>query len=114
MKPIAARRKSSRLPSACGADWSPDQGGLVGIGSPGWRTLIASRPARFPILRCATFFAASGERVKRITAAFDWAGVVQAKNFRVDAWVTPPAYTARPPVILPVCPTIDLQPKPAC
>ena len=42
-----------------------------------------------------------GERVKRITAAFDWAGVVQAKNFRVDAWVTPPAYTGKPPVILP-------------
>src|SRR3954449_9278943 len=53
------------------------------------------------LLVCATFFAASGERVKRVTAAFDWAGVVQAKNFRVDAWVTPPAYTARPPVILP-------------
>jgi len=41
------------------------------------------------LLVCATFFAASGERVKRITAAFDWAGVVQARNFRVDAWVTP-------------------------
>jgi uncharacterized protein (TIGR02302 family) len=53
------------------------------------------------LLVCATFFAATGERMKRITAAFDWAGVVQAKNFRVDAWVTPPAYTARPPVILP-------------
>src|SRR5436305_3181093 len=53
------------------------------------------------LLLCATFFAASGERVKRITAAFDWAGVVQAKNFRVDAWVTPPAYTAKPPLILP-------------
>jgi uncharacterized protein (TIGR02302 family) len=53
------------------------------------------------LLVCATFFAASGERVKRITAAFDWAGVVQAKNFRVDAWVTPPAYTGKPPVILP-------------
>src|SRR3989440_646582 len=53
------------------------------------------------LLVCATFFAASGERVKRITAAFDWAGVVQAKNFRVDAWVTPPAYTGKPPLILP-------------
>jgi uncharacterized protein (TIGR02302 family) len=53
------------------------------------------------LLVAATFFAASGERVRRITAAFDWAGVVQAKNFRVDAWVTPPAYTAKPPVILP-------------
>ena len=39
--------------------------------------------------------------MKRITAAFDWAGVVQAKNFRVDAWVTPPAYTGKPPLILP-------------
>jgi len=53
------------------------------------------------LLVCATFFAASGERVKRITAAFDWAGVVQAKNFRVDAWVTPPTYTGKPPLILP-------------
>src|SRR5436305_6393630 len=53
------------------------------------------------LLVCATFFAASGERVKRITAAFDWAGVVQAKNYRVDAFVTPPAYTAKPPLILP-------------
>src|SRR2546421_2486309 len=53
------------------------------------------------LLVCATFFAASGERVKRISAAFDWAGVVQTKNFRVDAWVTPPAYTGKPPVILP-------------
>src|SRR5947207_2825402 len=53
------------------------------------------------LLVCATFFAASGERVKRVTMAFDWAGVVQAKNFRVDAWVTPPAYTGRAPIILP-------------
>jgi uncharacterized protein (TIGR02302 family) len=53
------------------------------------------------LLVCATFFAASGERVRRITAAFDWAGVVQAKNFRVDAWVTPPTYTGKPPLILP-------------
>jgi len=53
------------------------------------------------LLVCTTFFAASGERVRRITAAFDWAGVVQAKNFRVDAWVTPPTYTGKPPLILP-------------
>ena len=53
------------------------------------------------LLVAATFFAASGERIKRIAAAFDWAGVVQAKNFRVDAWVTPPTYTGKPPLILP-------------
>jgi uncharacterized protein (TIGR02302 family) len=53
------------------------------------------------ILVVATFFAASGERMKRITAAFDWQGVVAPANFRIDAWVTPPLYTGRPPVMLP-------------
>ncbi|MFL5067837.1 MAG: DUF4175 family protein, partial [Xanthobacteraceae bacterium] len=53
------------------------------------------------VLVVATFFAAGGERIKRITAAFDWMGVVPVANYRVDAWVTPPPYTAKPPVILP-------------
>ena len=52
------------------------------------------------ILAVATFFAAGGERIKRITAAFDWQGVVAPANFRIDAWVTPPVYTGRPPVML--------------
>lgn len=52
------------------------------------------------ILVVATFFGATGERFKRIAAAFDWQGVVAAANFRIDAWVTPPAYTGRPPVML--------------
>jgi uncharacterized protein (TIGR02302 family) len=49
----------------------------------------------------ATFFAAGGERWKRITMAFDWHGVVLPANFRVDAWVIPPVYTGKPPLILP-------------
>ena len=53
------------------------------------------------LLVVATFFAAGGERMKRITAAFDWQGVVAPANFRIDAWVTPPLYTGRPPVMLP-------------
>jgi len=48
----------------------------------------------------ATFVAAGGERWKRIAAAFDWQGVVLPANFRVDAWVTPPPYTGKPPIIL--------------
>jgi uncharacterized protein (TIGR02302 family) len=52
------------------------------------------------ILAVASFFAAGGERIKRITAAFDWQGVVAPANFRIDAWVTPPVYTGRPPVML--------------
>jgi uncharacterized protein (TIGR02302 family) len=53
------------------------------------------------MLVVASFFAADGERVKRITTAFDWHGVVAPANFRIDAWVTPPLYTGRPPVMLP-------------
>ena len=53
------------------------------------------------ILAVSTFFAAGSERYKRVAASFDWHGVVTPANFRVDAWVTPPAYTARPPQILP-------------
>jgi uncharacterized protein (TIGR02302 family) len=49
----------------------------------------------------ATFFVAQGERASRIAAAFDWRGVIAPKLYRVDAWVTPPAYTGRPPVLLP-------------
>ncbi|HEU4661450.1 MAG TPA: TIGR02302 family protein [Pseudolabrys sp.] len=52
------------------------------------------------ILVVATFFAAGGERIKRITAAFDWHGVVAPANFRIDAWVNPPLYTGRPPIML--------------
>ncbi len=52
------------------------------------------------ILVVATFFAAGGERIKRITAAFDWHGVVTPANFRIDAWVNPPLYTGRAPIML--------------
>jgi uncharacterized protein (TIGR02302 family) len=53
------------------------------------------------ILAAGAFFSAGGDRFKRVAAAFDWHGVVSSANYRVDAWVTPPAYTGRPPLILP-------------
>jgi uncharacterized protein (TIGR02302 family) len=52
------------------------------------------------VLLVATWFAASGERGARIMAAFDWNGVIAPSNVRVDAWVNPPPYTAKPPIIL--------------
>ena len=52
------------------------------------------------VLLIATFFAAGGDRGRRIAAAFNWQGFTTPANYRVDAWVTPPPYTARPPVIL--------------
>jgi uncharacterized protein (TIGR02302 family) len=53
------------------------------------------------IAAVAAFFMADGERIKRITAAFDFSGAVVPRLYRVDAWVTPPAYTGRAPVLLP-------------
>ncbi|HET9716101.1 MAG TPA: TIGR02302 family protein [Pseudolabrys sp.] len=73
---------------------------------PGWPTprLSLRDPmalrALVLILVVASFFAAGGERLKRVAAAFDWQGVVAPANFRIDAWVTPPLYTGRPPIML--------------
>ncbi len=53
------------------------------------------------VLAVATFFVAGGDRDRRVAAAFNWQGVVTPANYRIDAWVAPPQYTQRPPVILP-------------
>src|SRR5262249_5476016 len=70
-----------------------------------WRRLARRDPfavrALVAVLVVATFFAAGGDRMKRIAAAFDWQGVMMPANFRIEAWVSPPPYTGRPPVILP-------------
>ena len=52
------------------------------------------------LLVVATFVAAGGERARRVAAAFDWRGVIVPANFRVDAWINPPTYPGKPPVIL--------------
>lgn len=52
------------------------------------------------VMMVATYVAAGDERTMRIAAAFDWNGVLAPANIRVDAWVTPPVYTSKPPVIL--------------
>jgi uncharacterized protein (TIGR02302 family) len=49
----------------------------------------------------ATFFVAEGDHMQRVTAAFDWSGAITSKLYRVDAWVTPPIYTGRAPILLP-------------
>nr|WP_245404833.1 TIGR02302 family protein [Ancylobacter gelatini] len=49
----------------------------------------------------ATFFMAPGDHVRRIATAFDWHASVPPTPYRIDAWVTPPAYTGRAPIILP-------------
>jgi uncharacterized protein (TIGR02302 family) len=52
------------------------------------------------VMLVAAFVAAGDERTLRTVAAFDWNGVLTPTNIRVDAWVTPPLYTGKPPVIL--------------
>jgi uncharacterized protein (TIGR02302 family) len=52
------------------------------------------------VMMVATFIAAGDERSLRTAAAFDWNGGLSPANIRVDAWVTPPLYTGKPPVIL--------------
>ena len=52
------------------------------------------------VMVAAAYFAAGDDRTMRIAAAFDWNGVLAPANVRVDAWVTPPVYTSKPPIIL--------------
>jgi len=59
------------------------------------------------VMMVATFFAAGEDRLARVSAAFNWDGAFSAANVRVDAWVTPPPYTSRPPVILSASNTKD-------
>ena len=52
------------------------------------------------LLAVGTFIAAGPERTGRVTAAFDLNGALSGANVRLDAWVTPPSYTGRPPIVL--------------
>ena len=53
------------------------------------------------ILLVATFVAAGSDRWRLLRSAFDFRGAIASANYRIDAWVTPPTYTGRPPVLLP-------------
>ncbi len=49
----------------------------------------------------AAGFAAGDEKRARLAAAFDWRAAANfGTNARVDAWLEPPAYTGRPPIVL--------------
>ncbi len=49
----------------------------------------------------ATGFIAGPEKYARVLAAFDWRtpGAL-SQGYRLDAWIDPPAYTGRPPIVL--------------
>ncbi len=49
----------------------------------------------------ASAFVAGPEKYARVAAAFDWrAAAPAAASYRIDAWLDPPAYTGKPPVLL--------------
>jgi len=58
----------------------------------------------------ATYVAAGDGRRERVAAAFDWNGAFAGSNVRVDAWIDPPPYTSRPPIVLSGGPKSDTQP----
>ena len=49
----------------------------------------------------ASAFIAGPDKNQRLSAAFDWrSDAEKAQAFRLDAWIDPPAYTGRPPILL--------------
>ena len=49
----------------------------------------------------ATGFVAGPEKYARVAAAFDWRfDGLHGKGNRIDAWIDPPAYTGKPPLVL--------------
>ncbi|MGH6839367.1 MAG: TIGR02302 family protein [Methylocella sp.] len=49
----------------------------------------------------ATGFVAGPEKYARVAAAFDWRFEASpGKDYRIDAWIDPPPYTGKPPVVL--------------
>ena len=55
------------------------------------------------LLALAAGWLAGSERYARVAAAFDWRGAsASAAPARVDAWIDPPAYTNKPPLLLKV------------
>jgi uncharacterized protein (TIGR02302 family) len=58
----------------------------------------------------ATGFVAGPEKYARVAAAFDWRfDASPRKAYRIDAWIDPPAYTGKPPVVLNLGGNQDLQ-----
>lgn len=74
------------------------------VGAPSPRAVESDRFALragilVALIACA--FVAGPERYARTIAAFDWGlGGGAGPNYRLDAWIDPPAYTGKPPVLL--------------
>jgi hypothetical protein len=64
------------------------------------RDVAALRFAAALLAVCAAFVAGA-ERYARVAAAFDWRSEAAiAQGYRLDAWIDPPTYTGKPPILL--------------
>lgn len=62
------------------------------------------------VLLAAAAFLAGPEKYARVAAAFDWRGAAPVEAaYRIDAWLDPPAYTGKPPVLLHPNPSGETQ-----
>ena len=52
------------------------------------------------LMLCVGFLAAGDTTWQRFASAFDITPSDSVSRFRIDAWVTPPVYTAKPPMVL--------------
>lgn len=53
------------------------------------------------VMLVASAFLAGPEKYARLAAAFDWrTAAIHSASYRIDAWIDPPAYTGKPPVML--------------
>ncbi len=59
----------------------------------------------------ASAFMAGPEKYARFAAAFDWRlNAAENAPTRIDAWIDPPGYTGKPPVVLPLPPSDAMAP----
>lgn len=74
------------------------------VGSPSPRTVEIDRygfRAAILVGLIAAAFLAGPEKYARIAAAFDWRGTgISGSGYRLDAWIDPPAYTGKAPLLL--------------
>ena len=68
-----------------------------------WREDRYALGALAVISLLVTGFIAGPEKYARLAAAFDWRLQAEAgAPSRIDAWIDPPSYTGRPPIVLPL------------
>ena len=64
------------------------------------RDALALRAGALLLAVVAAIYA-GGDRSARLATAFDWSGVGAGDaNARIDAWIDPPPYTGKPPIML--------------